>query len=207
MNSESVYNLEQRQTWEMIARHLHGQQEESLSREIAGMIKPYLDFRKELDAFQKAKFKDFCTAACFDNSTSACCSKEGIVTFFADALVNTSVSSPEDIKALLDALSSPRADGRCVYLSHAGCLWRIPPVVCAMFVCDMVERQVLAPNPDWSKTWQAFGEKRKSFTWPDRPVLFDDLEKLFIDNGLDSPLMYLNKSPGLLKIKAKAGLI
>ncbi|MDI6798280.1 MAG: hypothetical protein QMD09_15130 [Desulfatibacillaceae bacterium] len=207
MNSESAYNLEQRQTWEMIAQLLQGQQGESLSLEIAGLIKPYLDFRKELAQFQESKFKDFCTAACFDDNTSACCSREGIVTFFADALVNAVASTPKQIQTLLNALDKPREDGRCVYLSDTGCLWQIPPVVCALFVCDRLEREVLAPNSDWRKTWQAFAEKRKSFTWPDRPVLFDSLEKLFIEKGFDSPLMYLNKSPGLLKIKAKAGLL
>ncbi len=190
-----------------MARHLQGPQGESLRREITGQIKPYLAFRNELDAFQKARFKDFCTSACFNDKTSACCSREGIVTFFADALINAVISTPQQINAILDAIKSPRQDGRCVYLSNTGCLWQIPPVVCALFVCDRLERQILAPNQGVRKTWQAFQEKRKSFTWPDRPVLFDDLEKLFIEKGLDSPLMYLNKSPGLLKIKAKAGLL
>ena len=41
-------------------------------------------------------------------------------------------------------------------------------------------------------------------TWPDRPVLFDELEKLFIKEGYDSPLMYCHKSPGLLRLKSKS---
>ena len=50
-------------------------------------------------------------------------------------------------------------------------------------------------------------KQEKSFKWPDRPVLFDDLEKLFLDLGCHSTLMHLNLSPGLLRIKKRAGLI
>ncbi|CAB1071247.1 hypothetical protein D1AOALGA4SA_1164 [Olavius algarvensis Delta 1 endosymbiont] len=48
--------------------------------------------------------------------------------------------------------------------------------------------------------------ERQHFTWPDRPVLFDDLESYFLKTGCRSPLMYLHNSPGLLRIKQKAGL-
>jgi hypothetical protein len=47
----------------------------------------------------------------------------------------------------------------------------------------------------------------KSFRWPDRPVLFDQLEQVFMAVGCRSPLMYINTSPGLLRIKQKAGLL
>jgi len=47
--------------------------------------------------------------------------------------------------------------------------------------------------------------KRKRFTWPDQPVLFDDLESYFMKSGYRSPLMYLHNSPGLLRVKQKAG--
>lgn len=207
MNPDSAYNLEQRRAWEMISRHLARAEGYGLRLEILDRTRPYLAFRKELAAFQDARFKDFCTAACFNDSTSACCSREGIVTFFADAAINAVASTPEQIQLLLHTLANPRSDGRCVYLSNTGCLWQVSPVVCAMFVCDRLEREVLAPNPDLQKTWDDFQAKRKFFTWPDRPVLFDWLEEKFIGEGLDSPLMYLHKSPGLLKIKAKAGIL
>jgi hypothetical protein len=41
------------------------------------------------------------------------------------------------------------------------------------------------------------------YTWPSRPVLFDKLEELFIQEGFDSPIMYFHHSPGLLRLKAK----
>ena len=47
----------------------------------------------------------------------------------------------------------------------------------------------------------------KAYRWPEKPVLFDALEKIFLDLGCDSSLMFLNKSPGLLRIKQQAGLI
>ena len=53
---------------------------------------------------------------------------------------------------------------------------------------------------------QSLREQEKAFKWPDRSVLFDDLEKVFLDLGYRSTLMHLNLSPGLLKVKKMAGL-
>jgi len=50
-------------------------------------------------------------------------------------------------------------------------------------------------------------QESRRFKWPDRPVLFDTLEKLFLDAGFHSPLMYLHTSPGLLRVKQQAGLV
>ena len=57
-----------------------------------------------------------------------------------------------------------------------------------------------------AQTWEELLRVRKRFTWPDRPVLFDHLEKVFLDLGYRSTLMHLNLSPGLLRIKRNAGL-
>jgi hypothetical protein len=75
-----------------------------------------------------------------------------------------------------------------------------------MFVCDQVQQAVFAPNPAVAKKWRDYQEKARRFRWPDRPVLFDTLEARFLAAGLCSPLMYLHNSPGLLRIKHKAGL-
>jgi len=37
-------------------------------------------------------------------------------------------------------------------------------------------------------------------------TLHDELENFFIEAGCNSPLMYLHRSPGLLRLKAKHGL-
>ena len=48
---------------------------------------------------------------------------------------------------------------------------------------------------------QEFKQREKAFRWPDQPVLFDDIEAVFLNAGLSSPLMYLHNSPGLLRVK------
>ncbi|MGD2030721.1 MAG: hypothetical protein PVG86_12380, partial [Desulfobacterales bacterium] len=53
-------------------------------------------------------------------------------------------------------------------------------------------------------TWNELKQRKKIYTWPDRPVLFDDLERYFMNAGYSSPLMYLHNSPGLLRIKKQA---
>ena len=96
---------------------------------------------------------------------------------------------------------------KCVFLSDGGCLWQVRPIVCAMFLCDPAMKQVFEEDPEAASRWKMFEARRRDFTWPDKTVLFDELEQRFIRRGLQSPLMYLNTSPGLLKIKKKAGLL
>jgi len=56
---------------------------------------------------------------------------------------------------------------------------------------------------DLEHRWQKLQRQEKSFTKPDRPVLFDDLERFFIERGYESPLMFFHHSPGLLRLKKK----
>ena len=70
-----------------------------------------------------------------------------------------------------------------------------------MFLCEQSKQQVLLENTLLKEEWELIEKKRKQFTWPDKPVLFDDLETYFIEAGCQSPLMYLHNSPGLLRIK------
>ena len=108
---------------------------------------------------------------------------------------------------LREAIKNPFFADKCIYLSPGGCLWAVRPLVCAMFVCDRIQNEVFSANPADAEHWKALNARAKSFRWPDRPVLFDSLERQFIDMGCDSSLMYLNKSPGLLRVKQKAGRI
>ena len=73
-----------------------------------------------------------------------------------------------------------------------------------MFLCDSSMAQVFDHRPKARQKWEAFLDEKKRFTWPDQPVLFDQLESYFIDAGYTSPLMYLHNSPGLLRVKQKA---
>jgi hypothetical protein len=168
-------------------------------------IEPYLDLRFEVRTFQEERFSEVCTAKCFRDGTSACCAREGIAAFFADVLINILVSAPEEVDLLETALTEPGEGAGCVYLAPSGCLWRLKPVACEMFLCDTALRSMEGDEVSRSQ-WEELRSRERRFTWPDRPVLFDDLEALFMDKGLDSPLMYCHRSPGLLRVKERAGL-
>jgi hypothetical protein len=72
-----------------------------------------------------------------------------------------------------------------------------------MFLCDRAKAAVLEGDRNRGDRWQELLLREKQFTWPDKPILFDDLEELFLQAGLKSPLMYCHLSPGLLRIKAQ----
>jgi hypothetical protein len=76
-----------------------------------------------------------------------------------------------------------------------------------MFLCDKATEEVFDKNSGTREKWDEFKQRQKDFTWPDKRVLFDQIESIFIEAGCSSTLMYLNKSPGLLRIKRQAGLI
>lgn len=167
-------------------------------------IKDYLDFRAQVSRFLNTHFSAICNQACFQSRVSACCSKDGIITFFGDVVVNMAVSTPAEIAALEQRLKQTNQGHRCIYLDLQGCMWRVKPVVCEMFLCDRAQQTVFEADAVLKKEWQAFERRRKDFTWPDKPVLFDRLEQIFMELGLRSALMYLHNSPGLLRIKKQA---
>lgn len=73
-----------------------------------------------------------------------------------------------------------------------------------MFLCDPAKKSAFKEKPLTNKLWIELKAREKYYRWPDRPVLFDDLEKYFMAVGYSSPLMYLNYSPGLLRVKELA---
>jgi hypothetical protein len=75
-----------------------------------------------------------------------------------------------------------------------------------MYLCDRAKDHVFRKDSRLKIKWELYERKRKNFTWPDRPVLFDDLEARFLSAGFQSSLMYLHNSPGLLRVKQQAGL-
>lgn len=201
------YNCEQYEAVELVRGHL----EKMTVAEKAGMVsafEDYLHFRRSVDRFLEDHFSSVCNRACYQNRRSACCSREGIITFFADVVVNLSVSTVQETSRLLDVLKKPNSGSfKCVYLNRSGCLWRIKPIVCALFLCDRAQQAVFESRPDLKSRWTAYKEEGKRFTWPDRPVLFDAIESLFRDAGHESTLMYLHNSPGLLRVKRLSGLM
>ena len=96
----------------------------------------YLLFRDKVNTFLAGHFAQICTQKCYQSKLSACCSREGIITFFADVVVNAIVSEKLQIETLLTVLKKTNEGFKCIYLGEKGCLWRIKPIVCEMFLCD-----------------------------------------------------------------------
>ena len=197
------YQTEQRQTLTLIRRHV-SEMGEPVRERLRDSLKDYLGFRADTAAFLEKHFGHLCTQNCYENRRSACCSKDGIITFFADAVINVLLSSDAELDALAEVLEKPHTGFKCVYLSEKGCLWHLKPIVCEMFLCDPAKAEIFGNNPDVRKEWEVLEKRRKGFTWPDQPVLFDDLEQIFLDAGYTSPLMYLHNSPGLVRIRRRA---
>ncbi len=201
----SEYQIQQLDALRMVRRHLQ-EGGAALQADLSARIAPYLDYRRKLERFLKTHFHSLCNLACYQSNASACCAREAIITFFAEVVVNAVESTREELDRMAECLARPNTGEKCVYLGPQGCLWRIRPIVCALFLCDRAEREVLEPDPDLRGRWQALREQANRFKWPDRPVLFDDLEQRFIAAGCFSPLMYLHTSPGLLNVKRRAAM-
>ena len=198
----SEYNRDQLEAIQMVRRHL-GTLSRAQIEKLRHRIRPYLRFRKDVADFQEQYFSDVCTEKCFTSQTSACCGREGIATFFADVVMNVLLSREEEVEGLLQRLSQDTGGFKCVYLGEKGCLWRLKPIVCEMFLCEHAKDAVLGVDAALRDQWEELRRREKRYTWPSRPVLFDELEEIFIGTGCDSPLMYFHRSPGLLRIKAK----
>ena len=197
------YRIEQLAALETAVRYLRSLSEDQ-ANQLKAKLTEYLKFRDDVDAFLKENFAELCTRTCFERELSACCSKDGIITFFADILINALYASQQEIETLFARLQNRNERFKCVYLNKNGCLMRIQPIVCKMFLCERAEKAVFSQNPLLKDQWEALKEQKKRFTWPDRPVLFDFLEEIVIKAGLSSSLMYLHNSPGLLRVRQRA---
>jgi hypothetical protein len=170
------------------------------------MAADYLNFRRRTDRFLAQHFSGICSESCYRGRLSACCSKDGIITFFADVVINALFSPDPVLDRIATRLSRANTGFKCVYLSEDGCRWRIKPIVCQMFICDAALAKAFEKDPAAADRWERLKAEKKTFTWPDRPVLFDRIEGRFISAGCASSLMYLHNSPGLLRVKRRAGL-
>ena len=203
--SMNAYQREHADTFRMVRGYL-SVRSGAERRLLLELCAPYTDFRKRLDDFQRMHVADLCTGKCFRNRLSACCSRDSIVVYFADVVVQCLHADGARADEIESVLGKPNQGHRCVYLTGRGCRWRVSPIVCAMFLCDEAESRLLNGSAPAAGKWRSFQRERRRFTWPDRPVLFDALERRFLDAGLSSPLMHLNSSPGLLAVKRRAGL-
>jgi hypothetical protein len=198
--SLTPYQKEQLETLRMV-RHYLARISEADRETLKESLTDYLVFRDAVDAFQENHFRDICNRKCYQSKLSACCSRDGIIVFFADVIINALMADAAALERLQGVLIRPHEGFKCVFLGPEGCLWRIKPIVCEMFLCDAAENAVLKANPVARKRWDALVRQKKLYTWPDRPVLFDTLEQICIDAGYDSTLMFLHNSPGLLRVK------
>jgi len=204
-DSITAWQAEQLGVLRMVRSYLAGIESDGRER-LRVSVAEYLSFRRDLDVFLARHFNHICTRNCYTNDKSACCGKDSIITFFAEVVINTLVSTEEELDLLMNVLKQPNKGLKCVYLGAKGCLWCLRPVVCALFLCDPAEAEVFHSNAHLRSQWSHIKDREKTFKWPDRVVLFDDLEKIFITAGYCSPLMYCHTSPGLLRVKRSAGL-
>lgn len=172
--------------------------------QLRAQISAYVDFRQALERFHFQYFESTCQKSCFETGLSACCSFESIIVFFADQVINYLNSEPEEIAVIFRVLERPNTSGKCVFLGNEGCIWRVRPVSCATFFCDQAKKKVFAEHPETESSLKDFQKQEEEFTWPVKPVLFDEIEKYFINLGVESPHLYFHKSPGLLQLKARA---
>jgi len=194
------YQREQWETYNIVQRKIAAVSYYEKEK-LIGMAADYLTFREKADKFLSDHFGEICTQKCYESRLSACCSREGIITFFADIVINALMSSPEDTEFLMKRLQIANTGYKCIYLGKNGCLWRIKPIVCEMFLCDQAKKEVFQSNPALMQEWEELKKREKSYMFPDHPVLFDAIEEYFLNNGISSPLMYLHNSPGLLRVK------
>ncbi|MBC8199758.1 MAG: hypothetical protein ISS67_02050 [Desulfobacterales bacterium] len=102
----NAYHKEQSDALYIVRRHLStfsSKQRQQLESDVAG----YLGFREEAASFLSTYFSEVCTQKCYKSRISACCSREGIITFFADVVVNALMSQDKEIDLLLEVLKKP----------------------------------------------------------------------------------------------------
>lgn len=199
----SDYQNEQLQAFEGVIEYVSGLKDADILK-LKQKLTGYLSFRSEVNQFLTEHFEDLCTQSCYQSQISACCTREGIITFYADVVINAIESSNAERDQLISSLKSTHTGKKCIYLGRSGCQWQVKPLVCEMFLCQKAEEVVFKANPSLELEWNRLKRRAKQFHWPDRPVLFDELEQIFIDAGYSSSLMYLHQSPGLLRIKARS---
>ena len=201
----SEYNRDQWVTFQAV-REACEKLSASEIEELENSLQPYLAFRREVESYQSRYLESFCRETCFETGLSGCCGFESIITFFADHVISHLLSEPREMEKIFNILEQPNRSRNCVYLAKSGCLWKVRPISCAMFLCGKLKARFIENDPQGQLLWTELQNREKEFTWPTRPVLFDDLEKVFIDLGAKSPHMHFHQSPGLLRLKAESGL-
>ena len=174
MDTMTPYQKEQLQCLETVREYL-GLLSDIDLKDLKQRISDYLSFRRKIRSFLIDHFSGICDSKCYQNRLSACCSRDGIVVFFADVVINALISSCVELDRIKERLQAPHRGFKCVFLGGAvgeGCIWRLKPIVCEMFLCDEAEQKAFEENPEALKLWEAFKCNKQKYTWPDQPVLF-----------------------------------
>ena len=109
----SGYQFEQLEALSLVRLHLKALSRAEKER-LCALIADYLEFRREVDRFLDAYFGRVCDRTCYQSRLSACCSREGIITFFADVVINLLRSGEADVEALVKVLNVENTGFKCV---------------------------------------------------------------------------------------------
>ena len=134
------YQKEQLEAFQMIRKYLSKLPDAEI-KSLKVQISDYLEFRSRVAFFLEKHFKDICTEKCYNSKLGACCSKDGIIAFFADVVINVLSAANDDLDQLEFAIQNPANAFKCIFLSETGCLWQVKPIVCEMFLCDEAENR------------------------------------------------------------------
>ena len=104
------YQKGQAESLSVVKRHLEALSE-SKKADLRTLIADYRSFRKAVETFLSEQFSAVCNQKCFRSRVSACCSRDGIVTFFADHVINALESDVTALERLDAALYKPHKWG------------------------------------------------------------------------------------------------
>ena len=107
------YQKEQLEALDLV-RHYLGKIPPGQRENLEEKIQDYLKFRAATASFLSEHFGRLCTRNCYENRMSACCSKDGIIAFFADTVINALLSSDVELNAMEVALGRNNTGFKCM---------------------------------------------------------------------------------------------
>ena len=114
----NAYQNEQFDALQMVRRQLK-ELPDSERMYLKAKIADYLDFRSRVAGFLATHFTDICTEKCYQSQISACCSKDGIIAFFADVVINALSAGQDSLDKLEKTIQRPEKAFKCIYLLHS----------------------------------------------------------------------------------------
>ena len=103
------YQKEQSESLDIVRSYLPGLLEGEREN-FRDLVSDYLSFPERAGNFPAEHFSGVCSETCFQSRMSACCSRDGMITFLADVAVNALVSAEADLARLDAALRRPHPE-------------------------------------------------------------------------------------------------